>query len=291
VRSVALLALVVGLLLVTAVVSPWVLWGLLAAIDHPFTLARVYNRVLEVLLVLALPLLWRRLDLGDLAAIGLRRPRWRRELAQGVLVGLAGVAAALALCGVAGALVPGLRFALGKTVRKALLGAAGAILIGVGEEALFRGVLLRRLAADFGRPEALAVTTAVYAVVHAIGKGGLHGPVDAWSGFARTAALWAPLGASTAWPQVFGLLLLGLVLAVARLQTGSLWVSIGLHAAWVAVFRIGRLLFAVRPRPVWLVGPGWPPLIGGVAGWLGVGVSALVLALWLRPRGGGRRPR
>src|SRR5437899_3257200 len=81
---------------------------------------------------------------------------------------------------------------------------------------------------------------------------------------------------------VVGLFGLGLLLAVARLRTGSLWVSIGIHAAWVSVFRVGRLFFAIRHEPVWLIGPGWPPLVGGVAGWLAIAVAAGVL--WSRGR-------
>jgi len=28
---------------------------------------------------------------------------------------------------------------------------------------------------------------------------------------------------------------------------------------------------------VWLVGPGWPPVVGGAAGWVAVGVTWLLL--------------
>jgi len=79
---------------------------------------------------------------------------------------------------------------------------------------------------------------------------------------------------------------LGLVLAWARLRTGSLWTSIGIHAAYVAVFRVGRLVFDILKTPAWLIGPGWPPLIGGAAGWLAVAVTALLLAVVLRRRDG-----
>src|SRR5439155_1445843 len=85
---------------------------------------------------------------------------------------------------------------------------------------------------------------------------------------------WAVELARGAVPTVAGLFGLGLLLAVARLRTGSLWVSIGIHAAWVSVFRVGRLFFAIRHEPVWLIGPGWPPLVGGVAGWLAIAVAA-----------------
>ena len=75
-----------------------------------------------------------------------------------------------------------------------------------------------------------------------------------------------------------GLALLGWLLAVARLRSSGLWLPIGIHAAWVATFRVGRLFFDVRSTPAWLVGTGWPPLVGGAAGWIAVGVAAALLA-------------
>jgi hypothetical protein len=89
--------------------------------------------------------------------------------------------------------------------------------------------------------------------------------------------LFAPLGDPAGVPTLVGLALLGLVLAAARLRTGSLWVPIGIHAAWVAAFRVGRLFFAIAPTPTWLVGPGWPPIVGGAAGWLASAATAVLL--------------
>jgi membrane protease YdiL (CAAX protease family) len=82
--------------------------------------------------------------------------------------------------------------------------------------------------------------------------------------------------------MLVGLALFGLLLAWARLRSGGLWLPIGIHAGWVAVFRIGRLFFEMEPRPVWLVGPGWPPVIGGAAG------AVAMLATWLLLRGSRR---
>ena len=100
----------------------------------------------------------------------------------------------------------------------------------------------------------------------------------AWSGVQQTITLFAPLASGAALPQLVGLALLGWLLAAARLRSGALWLPIGIHAAWVATFRVGRLFFDVRPTPAWLVGTGWPPLVGGAAGWIAVGVAAALLA-------------
>jgi len=277
VRTFRLLGLIVAVWVLAAVVSPWVAAGLAAGGWRP-TFARLYDRVFELLLVAAVVVAWRRLDLGSARELGLARPRWAAELGRGLGVGFAGLSVSLVVCTLAGALVPELRFAAAKTLRKALLGLAAAVAIGTGEELLFRGVLLHRTARDLGRVAAVVLTALVYAAVHAIRAGAVPGaPITAWSGLERSATLVAPLLRRGALPSVVGLAGLGVLLAVARLRTGSLWVSIGIHAAWVAVFRVGRLYFAIRSEPLWLVGPGWPPLVGGVAGWLAIAITAGLL--------------
>lgn len=279
-RSLGLLALVVGLLVATALASPFVAWAVTAALDRPFTFARVWNRVFEVLLVVGLVLAWRRLDLGGAAELGFRREAWARRLVTGLGVGLAGLAAGLCLVWLGGALVPQLRFDAAKTARKALLGLGAAIAVGAGEEGVFRGVVLRRLTRDAGRTLGVAATTAIYAAVHAVRAGGGRrgAPVYLSSGWERLGDLFDPLVAGTVWPELIGLTLFGLLLAAARLRSESLWLPIGIHAAWVAVWRVGRLFFTIGTEPRWLVGGGWPPLVGGAAAWVAVGASFL----WLR---------
>jgi membrane protease YdiL (CAAX protease family) len=283
VRAARLALLVVVLLVVTSVVTP-IVARVLAEHGHTFRLTRVYNRVFEVLLIVAIALAWRALDLGGPAAWGLRRPRWRRELGVGFALGLAGIGVGLAVAWTWGGVVPALRYAPLKTVRKALLGGVGTAVIAVTEETLFRGLLLRRLVLDYGPRTGIVATTVVYAIVHALRGGARITTTDAWAGWARTASLFAPLGNAEVWPGIAGLFALGLVLAFLQRRTGSLWVPIGVHAAWVGVFRVGRLFFDIRHRPAWLVGPGWPPLVGGVAGLVAVLVTAALAAAWLRRR-------
>jgi membrane protease YdiL (CAAX protease family) len=281
VKTARLVAVVVGLLALTTVASPLVASALHAA-GFRFTFSRVYNRVFEVALVVALALGWRWLDLGGAREWGLRSPRWRRDLAAGLAIGVAGLAIGLALAWLGGGVVPDLRYDPAKTVRKATLGVLAALLVGVSEETLFRGILLRRFVRDLGSSRGLVVTTLVYALLHALRGGGRITTTGTMAGWARTASLFAPLGDPVVWPGLVGLFLLGLMLAWLRVRTGSLWPSIGVHAAWVGVFRVGRLFFEIRHRPAWLVGPGWPPLIGGVAGVAGVLATALLVRAWLR---------
>src|SRR5207244_10691337 len=273
-----LLGLVAAVLALTALASPWAAWGAAAVMGRSFSFARVYDRVFEVLLVAGVLTSWRRLDLGSATGIGFRRQAWARELARGLAIGLTGLAVGLAVAALFGGLVPALRFPPGKTLRKALLGVAATVAITAGEETLFRGVVLRRIRRDAGDALAVAATTLAYAAVHVIRARSFAGPVHAWSGVAQTITLFAPLASGAALPQLIGLSLLGILLAVARLRSGALWLPIGIHAAFVAAFPVARLFFEIRPTPGWLVGTGWPPLVGGVAGWIAVGVAALLLA-------------
>ena len=266
-----------AVLAVTALVSPWVTWAMAGFTTHSYSFARVFDRVFEVLLVIAMLLAWRPLDLGGATEIGLRGGRPAHWLGRGLAIGVAGLAVGLAVCWLFGGIEIALRYPPAKTVRKAFLGLCAAVAIGVGEEALFRGVLLRRLRRDAGPVVAVVVSTLVYAVVHVLRVRHSVGPVDAWAGIAQARALLAPLASGAAAPEVGGLVLLGLLLAMARLRTGSLWTPIGIHAAWVAVFRVGRLFFDLRQHPTWLVGGGWPPLVGGAAGWIAAAVCALLL--------------
>ncbi len=144
---------------------------------------------------------------------------------------------------------PRLRYDLAKTVGLGAAGLVGAVIVGVGEETLFRGVLLRRLSADAGGVTGVLLSTALYAVVHALRPGGSR-DAYAWAGVERTLALFAPLGNPGVLPSILGLFGFGLLLVFARLRSGGLWLPIGIHAAWVAVFRVGRLVLDIRRTPV-----------------------------------------
>jgi membrane protease YdiL (CAAX protease family) len=126
------------------------------------------------------------------------------------------------------------------------------------------------------------LSTALIAVVHALRPGGAR-DAHAWAGVERTLALFVPLGDPGVLPSIAGLFGFGLLLVFARLRSGGLWLPIGIHAAWVAVFRVGRLVLDIRHTPVWLIGPGWPPLVGGAGGWIAIGATLTALVIALRP--------
>ena len=141
-------------------------------------------------------------------------------------------------------------------VLNALLLALG---VGFAEELLFRGWLLGELTLLLGRQRALWLQAALFSLVHT------RFNLPPW-------LLLALLG---------GLLLLGLALGLQRRADGGLlWGAIGLHGGLVGGwFLLQQGLVQVNATaPSWLIGPANP--IGGLLGWLGLGLLLLVRRRW-----------
>ncbi len=139
-----------------------------------------------------------------------------------------------------------------------------ALLLGVGfaEELLFRGWLWGELERLVGARRAIGLQAALFALVHP----------------------WYRLPGLEAIALLIGLVLLGLALALQRrADAGALWGAVGLHGGLVGGwFALQAGLLEISPAaPAWLIGPGGasPNPIGGLLGWLGLG-----LLLWVRRR-------
>lgn len=142
-----------------------------------------------------------------------------------------------------------------------LNGLALGLGVGFAEELLFRGWLLGELELLMGRQRALVLQAVVFSLAH--------------TRFNLPPAQLAGL--------LGGLLLLGLALGLQRrADGGSLWGAIGLHGGLVGGwFVLHQGLLTVAPQaPAWLMGPGNP--IGGVLGWLGLGLLLLARHRWWR---------
>ena len=146
-----------------------------------------------------------------------------------------------------------------------------ALVLGVGfaEELLFRGWLWGELELLLGRRRGLLAQAGIFALLHPWYR--LITPGD-------------PGAALEALALLGGLTLLGLVLALQRRADGGLlWGAVGLHGGLVGGwFALQNGLIQLSPAaPAWLVGPGGanPNPIGGLFGWLGLG-----LLLWVRRR-------
>jgi len=139
-----------------------------------------------------------------------------------------------------------------------------ALLLGIGfaEELLFRGWLWGELGLRLAPPRALLAQALVFALVHP----------------------WYHLPGIGAPALLGGLILLGVALALQRRADGGLlWGAVGLHGGLVGGwFALQAGLLDMGPQaPAWLIGSGSAGAnpIGGLAGWLGLG-----LLLWARRR-------
>lgn len=196
---------------------------------------------------------WRSLGLAVPLRDGLRA--YLRGLLKAVLL-LAGVSVALLLLGLAH---------WGPPPAWPLLLNALALLVGVGfaEELLFRGWLLGELSLLLGAQRGLWLQAGLFSLLHAR----------------------LNLAATTLLPLLGGLLLLGLALGLQRrADDGALWGAVGLHGGLVGgwfVLQQGWLLISPG-TPTWLLGAGGPNAnpIGGLLGWLGLGLLLLARRRW-----------
>ncbi|MFM8524019.1 MAG: CPBP family intramembrane glutamic endopeptidase [Cyanobacteriota bacterium] len=193
---------------------------------------------------------WRRLGLCGRGSIGLTR-----ALLRGLLKALL-----LLLLLLAGLQLSGqIQWQPQLTTALILNGLALGLGVGFAEELLFRGWLLGELELELGSRRGLVVQALIFSLVHTRFN--------------------LPL------PGLFGLLVglmaLGLVLALQRRADGGLlWGAVGLHGGLVGGwFVLTQGLIQVSPQtPLWLSGPANP--IGGLLGWLGLGLLLLARRRW-----------
>ncbi|XZN93432.1 MAG: lysostaphin resistance A-like protein [Microcoleus sp.] len=117
-----------------------------------------------------------------------------------------------------------------------------ALWISATEELIFRGCLPNLLQQDYSTIIAAAITSFIFAIAHLI---------------------WAP---KETIPQLPGLWLMGMVLALARaVDNGSLGMAIGLHAGWIWGITIVDTAQLIKPSqrvPEWITGIAEKPLAG-----------------------------
>ena len=160
-------------------------------------------------LLAAFKLLTAVFDRKPLRSIGLAFcGRWRMEFGIGLGLGalmILSVAATESVLGVA-------KFLWSPVSAGRFLGWGGATLVlllvaATNEELVFRGYPFQRLAESLGGPGAVAVSSALFGVVH------LGNPSHSWISTLNT-------------------MLVGVPLAVSYLRTRALWMPVGIHFAW-----------------------------------------------------------
>jgi membrane protease YdiL (CAAX protease family) len=263
-----------------ALLAPWLYDALHALVPGsklaraPF--ARVVNRSLLLVALLGVPFYVRASGIRHWADVGIdpRRLRWRR-VAAGFAIGFFSLAA---VCGVALAfeartLTPRTAGQLAGHVLGAL---ATALLVGVIEELLFRGAIFGGLRRALPWGAALVLSSAIYAIVHFMGRPS-NPPVIDWLSGVRVlptmlAAMLQPGGLV---PAFLNLTLAGMILGLAYVFTGDILTSIGIHAGWIFWLKFyGYLTRAV---------PGTDTVFWGtrklVDGWLAFVALVVVLGI------------
>ena len=301
---------VLGSVMLAAVIVPWVYRGgkLLAdavegqavpawlewfgAACGAAKFSRFFNRSLLFCVLALLPVLLRRLkSLGAAERVPAMdcgaRLTWRSAAAQvvtgcviagGMLWVMGGVLVA------AGAYVPKTAGpAPGLILTKILLPAVVTSLV---EEWLFRGLLLG-LWLRFARPLTACVgTSLLFAFLHFLKPPDVLLIVEPTHPLAGIQLLGNILMQFTD-PRFFmldfaSLLIVGLILAWARMRTGALWFSIGLHAGWILVFKGFNLFYyhvPNHPLRSWAVGDS---LRCGVVPLFTLGLTAVICHCVLR---------
>lgn len=160
----------------------------------------------------------------------------------------------------------------------------GAVIIGVVEEAYFRGALLAPLHRLFAW-RAVSVVSIVYAVVHFLGA-----PLPA-EDVSWTSGLWSIASSDLPLDSFLALLAAGLFLGALRYRFGHIAVGAGFHAGWVFIMKLNQEYTDVVPSSEWLFLEG---AFGGTMGYLGLLWIAMLGAGWyawerMGPRG--REPR
>ena len=140
------------------------------------------------------------------------------------------------------------------------------LVVAVGEEVLFRGIVFRMFDEQWGTTVALIVSALIFGFVHISNSN------------------------ATVWSSVAIAVEAGLMLGAAYKWSGNLWVPIGIHRAWnflqgpvfgfaVSGSKTGSLLKAVIDGPEWLTGGAFGSEASVPAFVLGLAIAVVFLLL------------
>jgi membrane protease YdiL (CAAX protease family) len=222
---------------------------------------------------------------GGLTRRAFRRQRRWRSLGFGAGVGLLMVAVYASILLAAGT-VRWSDVGIGYLATRSFDLVLGALFAALLEEYLFRGIFLRGMLRDWGVGAAIAVSGALFAVLHCInGRFWVEPGWDATVGLRLFVMYFMTDGSLVPDLRLMvGLFLFAWLLAYLYLRTGSLWTPLGLHAGIVFGSKLMKKIFVRVPDfPEWLLGDS-RFLVSGVATWALL-LMTLGLMTLLAPRG------
>jgi membrane protease YdiL (CAAX protease family) len=253
-------------------------WLLLSPhFDFPFH--RIANRIGMLSLLIGFVLVARRAGVADRASLGygLPRPRFLRELAEALALGVAlmlpiiAVMAMLDLRAWKGGVAPD----MGTIAGFALKGLLSGLTVAFIEETFLRGAMYTAIRRESGVKLAVVLTAIVYSALHFFARVKIPAAEVVWgsgmdllAGTLRTFA--DPLAILDAFLCLFAV---GVLLSVVRELTGSIAACVGLHAGWVWVITVVRETSAPdRTHPAAFL----LSQFDGLVGWLVLAWTAVI---------------
>jgi hypothetical protein len=281
-----LLSLVIYLVVVFvggALLAPWLYWPAQhAAQDFPKIAAAPFHRFVDrSFLILALAGLWpllRALGAKSAGDLGITPPYGQsRKFSGGLTLGFFSLAVVAGITIAFGGRAFAQNLTAHKIVGTIFSAAATAAIVATIEEILFRGGIFGGLRRVIYWPFALAVSSAIYALVHFFRPAEFAGTISWNSGLVLLPQMTAGFTNFHALvPGFFNLVLVGILLGLAYQRTGNLYFSIGLHAGWIFWLKTYGAFTADAPgAAIWFWGTGKM-----VDGWLAFFVLAAALFIF-----------
>ena len=266
-----------------ALLAPW-LWWLAQTEAHAFPHiagAPFHRFEHRAFLILALAGLWpllKKLGAKSAGDLGVVMPYGQsKKFIGGLFLGFCSLAivAGMAVAFAERTIAPNLTaYKIIGTVFGAIVAAA---VVAVLEEILFRGGIFGGLRRFLWWPFALAISSALYALVHFFEHAELTGAVTWYSGLVLLPQMLRGfIDLHVLVPGFFNLTLVGILLGLAYQRTGNLYFSIGMHGGWIFWLKIyGTITVATAPGVSWFWGSDKM-----IDGWLAFVVLAITLFIF-----------
>lgn len=199
---------------------------------------------------------------------GLRRVEFLGALAKGFGIGVAILAVLVTPLFVLGARAFDQPLEISSATVSIILlkGMVAGLVVGMVEEAWFRGALFSALLKFGNSLSAIFVTAGLYALVHFIRADVPVAPIDVtWnSGFSVIAHSFGRFGSRAIVDSCLALFAAGVFLSLIRHHTGNIALCIGIHAGWVTVIKSVKSVSQVDRGSEWFF------LVGSYDGVIGI---------------------